>query len=112
MRKIKAISALVLAIVLTFSLAACGISEEAAVGVWEGEYEYNGNEFFVSFELTDEGTYGKVTFKNGEKSSTESGTYTVEGGEVILSPEGKDNTTHYKYKAGALVNNGHKFVKR
>ena len=98
---------------ICFSLCACGISRDEAVGTWSGTYEYNGNQFAVAFVLKGDGDYSKVVYKNGSLSSAEEGTWEVQGGKVILHENGNmGSSTKYTYKGGALVNNDHKFYKK
>lgn len=105
----KKVIALLLALALCVALCACGISKEDVVGGWAGSYTYNGDSFSVGLVLTEDGEYSKVIYKNGSPSSSESGTYEIDGDEVVLHENGKSGTsTRYEYDDGALVNNGHK----
>jgi major membrane immunogen (membrane-anchored lipoprotein) len=113
MKKFKFLVVAILICSMCFSLVACGLSQEDAIGIWSGSYEYNGNQFTQTFALADDGTYVKVTVKNGEISSSEDGTYELKGGTVVLHEDGNTGiSTKYKYKGGNLVNNGHKFSKK
>ena len=113
MKKMRSLMALVLIGVLCISLCACGISKAKAVGTWSGSYVYNGNTFSVSFVLTENGTYSKATYKNGEFYETETGTWEIKGSKVLLHENGNlGGSTPYKYKNGALVNNDHEFYKQ
>ena len=108
----KRLIAAVLICALCFVLDSCGIKEDEAVGTWSGTYEYNGNSFSVAFVLGADGEYAQVTYKNGSLSSTEDGTWEIDGGKVVLHEDGNTGTsTVYKYRDGALVNNDHKFYK-
>lgn len=108
----KRLISIILVCILCLSLCACGISEDEAVGTWSGAYEYNGNDFATAFTLEENGDYIKITFKNGSLSSSETGTWEVKGGKVILHEGGnKGVSTEYKYKGEALVNNKHEFTK-
>ncbi len=111
---LKRVMALVLvAVICCAFLCACGISEEEAVGTWTGSYTYNGNDFSVAFVLSADGTYSEATIKNGSLNGTEKGTWEVDGGKVVLHPNGDTgHSVTYKYKDGALVNNGHEFTKK
>ena len=111
----KIISLCVMVALLVSTLAACGLSEAEAVGTWSGTYTYNGNDFSVAIVLESDGSYAKVTMKNGMLSSSETGDYEIKGNKVTLYDSdsivyhGKSIT--YKYKNGALVNNDHYFYK-
>lgn len=112
MKKFRFVVAIALVLSMCVCLCACGLEKSDVVGTWVGSYTYNGNQFQASFVLGADGKYTKITFKNGALSSTDSGTYEVKGKKVRLhSSNGVGGTTEYKYKGGALVNNGHKFYK-
>ena len=112
MRKIRLFIAAILICAVCLSLCACGLKKSDAVGVWSGTYTYNGNQFSCGFVLDQDGSYAKITYKNGSLSSSETGTYEVKGGKVILHKDGKSGvSTEYKYKGGNLVNSGHKCCK-
>lgn len=116
MKNITKILCLCLAVaLLAAALTACGLSEDEAVGTWTGTYTYNGNSFSVAIVLEADGSYAKATKKNGSLSSTETGDYEVKGGKVILYDSDSvvyhGESTVYKYKSGALVNNDHYFYK-
>ena len=111
--KLKSLTAVLLACVLCFVLCACGISKEEAVGTWSGTYTYDGNSFAVAFVLSEEGEYGKAVYKNGSLSSSESGTWEIDGGDVVLHEDGNVGvSTVYEFNGEALVNNDHEFYKQ
>ena len=114
MKTLKWPAAATLILTLCLSLCACGgISKEEAVGTWSGAYVYNGNQFARSFVLSEDGKYTEVTMKNGSLSSTETGTYEIKGGKVILHESGDESiSTVYEYKNGKPVNNDHEFSKK
>ena len=108
----KSLIAIVLVLSVCLSLCACGISRENAVGTWSGTYVYEGNTFSCTFVLYESGEYDEVTYKNGSFSSSENGTWEIDGGKVVLHEDGNMGvSTIYKYKSGALVNNNHRFTK-
>ena len=116
MKKTIRTIALVLALtMLTVTLAACGVTMDEAEGTYVGSYVYDGNDFTVAIVLTDDGTYAKVTMKNGEMSGAESGDYEIKGTKVRLYDDSAityhGKCTEYKYKKGTLTNNGHTFSK-
>lgn len=111
MKTTKRIVSLSLVLVLVLMLCSCGISREEAIGTWSGTYTYDGSLYSVAFVLSSNGSYAKAVVKNGSLSSSEMGTWEVEGGAVVLHARNGGGTTRYKYKGGALVNNGHKFTK-
>jgi hypothetical protein len=111
--KIKSLIAILILCTIVVSLCACGISEDEAIGTWSGSYIYNGNQFSVAFVLSPDGTYAKATYKNGSFHKSESGTWEVDGGDVLLYENGNTGAwTTYEYKGGALVNNDHEFFKK
>ncbi len=110
--KMKSLVAVFLLCALCVAFCACGISREDAVGTWSGTYENKGNRFSATFVLSANGEYAKVVYKNGKLSSSEVGTWEIEGGDVVLHENGSmGGATRYEYKGKALVNNGHKFYK-
>ena len=113
MKKSKLLIVLALVGIICFSLCACGISREEAVGTWSGTYVYEGNTFAVAIVLSEEGNYGKASYKNGSFNSSESGTWEIKGGKVVLHRDGDMGvSTEYKYKGDALVNNVQKLYKK
>ena len=108
----KIISALLLICILTLSLASCGVSKDKLIGMWRGEWEYNGNDIISVFELKEDGTYTEITFKRSAHatdysiSSTENGTYEIKGKKVRLS-DAPGSATEFTYKNGKLENGGH-----
>ena len=111
--KIRSLVAVVLVCALCFTLCACGISKDEAVGTWSGSYSYEGNAFSVAFVLSADGEYTKLMYKNGAYYKAESGTGEIEGGDVLLHENGNEGvSTIYKYKGDALVNNDHKYYKK
>lgn len=112
MKKACRIFALCLVCALCLALCACGIKEEEAIGTWSGTYEYNGNDFAVSFVLSANGKYSEVIYENGSLHSMEEGTWEIDGGDVLLHEYGNMGiSTRYEYKGGKLVNNNHEFTK-
>lgn len=111
----KKFLALTLAVALCLPLAGCGLSEKDVVGVWSGEYTYNGNDFSIEFELFDDGTYIKTIEKNGSFHELEMGTYTIRhnflSSEVVLDSRTDESTTPYTYRFGVLHNGGHDFYR-
>ena len=84
----KKLFALMLVVVLTFSLVACGSEKEATiVGSWEsvdmaggkGSYEYMGAS--MDFTYTDDGTAVTITYTNSEPSTFK---YTIDGNKLNI----------------------------
>lgn len=112
MKKMRAFAVLALVVVMLLSMTACVATEDSVEGTWSGSYVYNGNSFSCAFALDGDGTYAKVTYKNGSLNSAEIGTYEVNLFSVDLHPDGNTGvTTSYDYRFGKLVNNGHEFTK-
>ena len=111
MRKLKSVLSLALILGLCLSLAACALSEDDVVGVWTCSYVYNGNDLDVAFALDEDGTYAEVINRNGVLSSTEVGTWEIDGRRVLLHPDGEPGTTPFNYKGGKLENNDHYFTR-
>ena len=111
----KTFLSLLLVAVLCLFLVGCGLSEKDVVGVWSGEYTYNGNDFAVEFELFDDGTYVKMIEKNGSFHELEMGVYTIRhnflSSEVVLNSRTDESTTPYTYRLGVLHNGGHDFYR-
>lgn len=111
MKKCKALVAIILVFALCACLGACGIKQEEAIGTWLGTYEYNGDTFSIGFKLESDGSYRKITYKNGELYKAEDGSWEIEGGKVALRSSSSAGTTYYEYKNEKLVNNDHEFTK-
>ena len=112
MKNLKLLITGLLICVICFSLCACGITEDEAIGTWSGSYVYNGNDYSLAFVLSADGNYVEVMYKNGSYYKTEEGTWEIKSGDVVLHENGDTGTsTIYKYKDEALVNNDHKFYK-
>lgn len=100
---------------IVFALASCTVSKDAVVGLYSGEYTYNGNEFSYVIALSDDGTYARTSTKNGEFYEAKTGEYEIDGRDVLLYDS--DSAVHhgsyirYKYKNDSLENNGHVFKK-
>ena len=110
--KTKLIVAVILVLTLCFAFCACGMTRDKAVGTWSGTYEYNGNYFSVSFVLSSDGEYSYISYKNGDFNKSETGTWEIEDGAVVLHVDGNTSkSTIYEYDGDALVNNNHKFYK-
>lgn len=118
MKMLRSILALILALGLLLSLAACGGKKKdtpsgSFAGVWTGSWEYNGNSFTESITLSDDSTYTSVLYKNGEVYRSESGTYEYSDELLELHPQGiESQSTVYTYKNGKLVNNGHEMTRQ
>ena len=113
MKKTKAAIAMIMVVSICLVLVACGISQEEVVGTWSGSWEYNGKLISCAIVFNENGSYAKATLSNGSDTKAEVGTYEIKGGEVRLHPNGDaGSTTAYKYKGGALVNNGHELFKK
>lgn len=105
----KKLFALMLVVVLTFSLVACGGEKEATiVGSWEsvdmagaiynfgeggkGSYEYMGAS--MDFTYTDDGTAVTITYTNSEPSTFK---YTIDGNKLNIE-DSFGSTVVYKKK--------------
>lgn len=109
MKKCKILISVILICTMCFLLFACNDAGET----WNGEYEYNGSHFSVTFVLEEDGEYSKVVYKNGNFFSTEKGTYEKKEGSVFLYINGDTgHYTRYEYTDGKLVNNGHVFSRK
>ena len=113
MKKTKAAISLIMVVSICLVLVACGISQDEVVGTWSGTWEYNGKLIACAIVLNANGSYAKAIVKDGSDTSAEVGTYEIKGSEVRLHPNGNTgDTIAYKYKGGALVNNGHELYKK
>lgn len=107
----RVISICLLAIMMTTILVSCGPSMSDVAGTYTGTYTYNGSFFSVAIVLEESGSYAKATAKDG-KTTTETGTFEIDGDEVVLHKSGNSsNNTRYTYTDGQLENNGHIFKK-
>ena len=107
----KKFGALILVVViLAVFLASCASSDEL-IGTWGCNYTYNGNAFYSSFTLEEDGTWTGIVFKNGSLSSTKEGHYKVEGNKVLLYENGEVSYSIYTYSVGKLENGGRTFEK-
>ena len=113
MKKLKSIAIISLVVIICLSFAACGskLTKQKAVGVWHGTYEYNGNDFEVTFSLEANGDFERITLKNGDLYKTTTGYYEIKGNKLEMHTDGEDGVTPYKYNGKALVNNNHNFYK-
>ncbi len=111
MKSIKSILAAILIAAICLSLAACGLSEEDVVGTWSGSWRFNDNTLQAVFTLNPDGTYSRLTFKNGLFFSSDSGNFTIDGDTVILQATGAAEQTPYTYEDGMLMNSGIHFTK-
>mgnify|MGYP000103836981 CR=1 FL=1 len=105
--------ALLLALVLCLSFAACGkATSNDLVGLWNGSGNHDGDSFTYTILFATSGNYFEETCKNGEPVSTEKGTYEIDGDEVFLYENGsKGSWTRYKYDGNSLNNNGNILIK-
>lgn len=113
--KSTAIIAIIAAVVICFVsiISVFSVKEKDVVGTWAGTYTYNGNTFSVAFTLNDNGTYTKMTLKNGKINSFEKGDWEAKGFSVILYDSSAityhGESTKYSYIFGQLENNNHYF---
>lgn len=112
MKKFKLTVVVALIIAMCVSMTACGLSKEDVVGTWSGGYVHEGSTYGVAFILNSDGSYTKAVYKDNGMDSIDIGTYTVKGKKVTLDSNYNAGTITYKYKGGALVNNGHEFTKK
>lgn len=114
----KTLKALCLGLVVVFVLStftACGISKEEAVGMWECSYTYEGSSYYALFELESDGTFAKVTLKDGNYNTYTSGDWELEGRTLKLY-DSEALTYHgqwmeFKYKNGGFENGDHLYTK-
>ena len=117
---------LVLALLMVLSLCAflvsCGSkSEDDLVGMWHTSYRYDGVDIDSAIIFESDGTYGKLTYRDGQETSPEIGTYEVDGNKVYLyhtidyyngGAGGQDATySEYKFNGNCLKISGHKYVR-
>ena len=109
----KSIAILLVLAAIMVILSGCGSkSSEDLIGVWNGSWEYEGSAINATVLLLPTGNYYKTTYKNGNLSSKEAGTYELKGSKVCLYEDGnKGKLTEYKYNGSTLKNNGHSISK-
>lgn len=108
MKIFRKLISLVLVCILCFSLCACA-TENSVTGTWTDRYIYEGNEFFVTIVLEDNGHYTYVSYKNGDLSKAMEGDWEITGGEVCLYTE--TGSIRYEYNGENLVNGSQSLAK-
>ena len=108
MKKIKKAISLALVCILCLSLCACA-GKDSVTGTWTDNYIYEGNEFFVTLILDDDGHYAYFSYKNGDPSRAMEGKWELNGGEVCIYTE--TGSIEYEYKSGTLVNGSQTLTK-
>ena len=93
-------------------LTGCGsITSGDLIGVWSGSWEYEGKQINSSIQFERNGDYEKVTYTDGSLSSTDDGSYTIEGNKGILKSNQNGSTSPYTYSGGKLKQNNHTYSK-
>lgn len=105
--KKKILGIVVLLTIIVSVLASCSsISKSELVGEWEASYYYDGNYYVNTLVFDSDETYRKVVKKNSRISSTETGTYEIKSGKVVIHENGASNIRQeFEYIDDALVNN-------
>ena len=106
----KIIIACILAVLAFIILLSLLGAKREIVGLWTGEWDYNGKHINFGIEFTEDGRFGSLAFANNKLSSEKYGSYKVGLFRVIC----KDSTQaeiHYWHIAGHLINNGHLLTK-
>ena len=99
-------------LLIILMLNGCGsIASGDLIGVWSGSWEYEGKQINSSIQFERNGDYEQVTYTDGSLSSTEDGTYTIEGNKVILKDNQFGSTSPYTYSGGKLKQNNHSYSK-
>ena len=88
MKNVKRIGALLLALMLVFSLAACG-SKDALAGTWTGDLGLDG---IVTWTFNGS---GKCTMEN--EFMKQSGSYTIDGDQVAITLENWDDAVVFTF---------------
>ena len=110
LNRIKTVFLCLVTLSLLVTFAACGISKEDVAGVYAGTYTENGSTYSVKITLTERGTYGKTTIKDGEPFSSVAGRYDIKDEEIRLySSSDKAEYTAYRYDDEQLKQNGNIF---
>lgn len=113
MKFVKSFVTVAVLLAICLSLVACSISKKDVVGTWKGSWDYKGNHFDETIVIREDGTYAATMYKNHQYYKTETGTYSIDGKELNLHPNGdKGQSTPYNYKSGKLENNGHMFTRQ
>lgn len=112
----KKIITLILVLSMALMLFSCGATKEKVIGTWQRETmylpAYNCEaDMIISFGA--DGTYAEVLLNHvtGDILDTESGRWTIEGGEVAARETGEDGTTYYSYSGGHLKNGDNKYTR-
>ena len=113
MNKFRNLISFVLIAMLCVNLCACGISKTQVVGTWSSNYEYNGSQFSATFELSDDGTYSQIYYKDGNRHKNEVGTWEIVEGQLRLHENGEEGSyAEYTYQNGKLINGGREFSRK
>lgn len=113
MKFVKSFVTVAVLLAICLSLVACSLSRKDVVGTWTASWTYNGNSIQKTIVIREDGTYTSTIYRNSKHYETETGTYSIDGKELNLHPNGdKGQSTPYDYKNGKLDNNGHKFTKK
>lgn len=111
-RHVYIVSIVVTILIITVFFTGCGsVSSGDLIGTWSGSWEYEGKQINASIQFERNGDYEKVTYTDGSLSSTENGTYTIEGNKVILKDNQFGSNSPYTYSGGKLKQNKHTYAK-
>lgn len=92
----------VFAILLVLLYSAVNI-KNMVVGVWTGDYTFDGKQIVQALILKSDGTYRYVTFVDGYMSTLEEGEYTIDMFKVKCKlPRTGAGELHYQYSFGKL----------
>lgn len=111
-KRICMLSIVITILIITALLNGCGsVSSGDLIGIWSGSWEYEGKQINSSIQFERDGSYVQITYTDGNLSSTEDGTYTIEGKKVLLIDNQYGSTSPYNYSNGKLKQNNHTFAK-
>ena len=109
-KRIRTIVALLITL-MAVSFLISGCSKPNVVGTWISSWSYEGNQYDVTLSINSDGKYSESTVKNGLFHKGESGSWKLEGKEVVCDPDYEIGEVHYKYSGGKLINGDHKFTR-
>ena len=113
MKKSKFLILTVLIVIFSITLCSCGNDGDNLIGTWAGTWVWEGDQISASFVLSENGQYARTVLKNGEFSSSQTGTWEFRDGELRMHNNGDINSTSvYEYRDGKLYNGDNEHVKQ
>ena len=100
---------LITIIAVSFLISGCG--KPNVVGTWISSWSYEGNQYDVTLSIDSDGEFSESMVKNGVFYKGDSGSWKLEGKEVVCNSDYEIGEIHYKYSGGKLINGDHKYTR-